>query len=294
MPRASKAVSFTRGNRTMRHAIIAASLAVALAVPAMTVRAGTIDVNTDTCKSDYSTPYDVDVTDAGLSFHRKVGTPADVFLHDGTVRIDGRQATVSTVDADALRRYEAGVRALVPEIAAIAREGVQLGFSAMTTVTLSFADGEQRASLLEKLKRKQAQALREIDEGVGAGHWSNDRMAETVGGSVSDTVGELVGSVTSSAVTAALSGDASKVAALQARAESLEKSLDGAMDKRSRALDRRSDRICPQLNDLADLQRGWTVRQPDGKPLELMTIKPKGSDKEGKAPAKGDRKVVSW
>lgn len=280
----------------MRHSPIAGSLAVALALSAATAHAGTINFSTDTCKSDYSTPYDVDVTDAGLSFHRKTGAPADIFLHDGSVRIDGRQTTVSSADADALRRYEAGVRKLVPEVAAIAREGVQLGFSAMTTVTLSFADGEQRASLLEKLKRKQAQALRQIDEGVGAGHWSNDHMAETVGGSVSDTVGELVGSVTSSAVTAALSGDASKVAALQARAESLEKSLDGAMDKRSKALEHRSDQICPQLNDLADLQRGWTVRQTDGKPLELMTIKPKDSDKGdkgGKAVAKDAGKVAS-
>lgn len=277
----------------MRHAAIAARLAVALALSAATAHAGTTGFSTDSCKSDYSTLYDVDVTDAGLSFHRKDGSPADVFLHDGSLRIDGRPSTVSAADAEALRRYEAGVRKLVPEIAAIAREGVQLGFSAMTTVTLSFAEGEQRAGLLEKLKRKQAQALREIDEGVGAGHWSSDRMAETVGGSVSDTVGELVGSVTSSAVTAALSGDASKVAALQARAESLEKSLDGAMDKRSKALDRRSDRICPQLDELADLQRGWTVRQPDGKPLELMTIKPKDSKKDGTSAVKDSAKVAS-
>lgn len=277
----------------MRHASMVGSFAVVLALGAVTAHAGTINFNTDSCKSDYSTPYDVDVTDAGLSFHRQKGTPADIFLHDGRVRIDGRQVTVSSADADALRRYEAGVRHLVPEIAAIAREGVQLGFSAMTTVTLSFADGEQRASLLEKLKRKQAQALRQIDEGVGAGHWSNDRMAETVGGSVSDTVGELVGSVTSSAVTAALSGDASKVAALQARAESLEKSLDGAMDKRAKALEHRSDQICPQLNELADLQRGWAVRQPDGKPLELMTIKPKDSKKDGTSAVKDSAKVAS-
>lgn len=269
----------------MRRPTFTGPLAVALALFATAGAARTIDFSTDTCKSDYSTPYDVDVTAAGVSFHRKDGKPSVVVLHDGTVRVDGKWLAVSPGDADALRRYEDGVRKLLPQVAAIAREGVQLGFSAMTTVTLSFADGDQREGLLEKLKRKQAQALREIDEGVGAGHWSGDRMVETVGGSVSDTVGELVGSVTSSAVTAALSGDASKVAALQARAESLEKSLDGEMDKRSKALEKRTDLICPQLNDLAELQRGWSVRRSDGERLELMTIKPKGSD---------DKKVASF
>lgn len=97
---------------------------------------------------------------------------------------------------------------------------------------------------------------------------------------MSDGIGELVGSVTSSAVTAALSGDTSKVAALQARAESLDKTIDREMNKRSKALEARTETICPQLNALADLQRGWSVRLPDGKPLELMTIKPKGSSND--------------
>ncbi|WP_043696184.1 DUF2884 family protein [Luteibacter sp. 9133] len=278
----------------MRRSTITGTLAALAVLTASAVGARTINFSTDTCKSDYSTPYDVDVTSSGLSFHRKDGTPAQIFLHDGTLRVDGKQVAVSQTDAEALRRYEDGVRKLVPQVATIAREGIQLGFAAMTTVTLSFADGDQRATMLEKLKRKQAQALREIDEGLGAGHWSGDRMEETIGGSISDSVGELVGSVTSSAVTAALSGDSSKVAALQARAESLEKSLDGEMNKRSKALEKRTDLICPQLNDLAELQHGWSIRQPDGKPLELMTVKPKGSDDHEDEAAKGGRKVASF
>ena len=262
----------------MRHPFIAGSAALALALVAAGAQAKGFNFNTDTCKHDYSTPYDVDVTADGLSFHRTDGVPAKIFLHDGAVRVDGRDLTVSRADADALRRYEDGVRRLVPQIASIARDGVQIGFSAMTSVTLAFADGDQRSRMLEKLKRKQADALREIDKGIGAGHWSSDRMTETVAGSVSDSVGELVGSVTSSAVTAALSGDSTKVAALQARAESLDKTLDHEMDKRSKGLEARADAICPQLNDLADLQQGWKLRLADGKPLELMTIKPKGSD----------------
>jgi hypothetical protein len=278
----------------MRHPIIAGTAAVAFALAATAGQATGLNFSTDTCKQDYSTPYDVDVTAAGLSFHRTDGKPAEIFLHDGALRVDGKAVAVSRADADALRRYEAGVRALMPQIATIAREGVELGFSAMTTVTLSFAEGDQRGRMLEKLKRKQAEALREIDEGVGAGHWSSDRMTETVSGSVSDSVGELVGSVTSSAVTAALSGDASKVAALQARADSLDKTMDREMNKRSKALEAKANAICPQLNDLASLQKGWGVRLDNGKPLELMTMKPKGEHHDSDHDDDHDRKVVSF
>jgi hypothetical protein len=265
----------------MRHPLIVGTAAVAFALAATAGQATTLNFSTDTCKHDYSTPYDVDVTAAGIAFHRTDGVPAKVFLHDGALRVDGKDMAVSAVDADALRRYEAGVRKLMPQIATIAREGVEIGFSAMTSVTLTFADGEQRAAMMAKLKRKQAQALKEIDEGVGAGHWSSDRMEETVAGSVSDSVGELVGSVTSSAVTAALSGDSSKVAALQARADSLDKTINREMDKRSKDLEAKSNAICPQVNDLADLQQGWHIRLPDGTPLQLMTIKPKTDHHDG-------------
>lgn len=262
----------------MRHPFVAGIAALALLVTVSASQAKGFRFSTDTCKHDYSTPYDVDVTTNGLSFHRTDGVPARILLHDGALRVDGKDVTVSRADAESLRRYEEGVRRLMPQIASIARDGVDIGFSAMTSVTLAFADGSQRSAMLAKLKAKQAQALREIDEGIGSGHWSSNRMTETVAGSVSDSVGELVGSVTSAAVTAALSGDSAKVAALQARAESLDQAMDREMDKRSKALETRADAICPQLNDLADLQRGWNVRLADGRALELMTIKPKDSD----------------
>jgi hypothetical protein len=277
----------------MRHLFATAGLAAALALGAGHATAAEgFNFSTDSCKHDYSTLYDVDVTAAGLSFHRNDGSPSKVFLHDGALKVDGRDVAVSAADAAALRRYEDTVRKLLPEVATVSRMGIQMGFDAMTTVTMTFAEPGQRDEILSKLKRKQAQAMKEIDEGVGSGHWSADRMTETVAGSVSDSVGELVGSVTSSAVTAALSGDSAKMAALNARANALDKSINTEMNKRSKDLDARANAICPRLNDLADIQQGWKIRTADGKPLELMAIKPKGSTK-GDHDEHGDH-VVSF
>ncbi|QWT19130.1 YggN family protein [Bacillus sp. NP157] len=277
----------------MRHPYAAAGLAAALALSAGSALAENFRFSTDSCNHDYSTPYDVDVTAAGLAFHRTNGTPSKVFLHDGALKVDGRDVAVSPADAASLRRYEEGVRKLLPEVAAVSRAGVQMGFDAMTTVTMTFAEPGQRDAMLAKLKRKQAQALREIDEGVGAGHWSSDRMTETVAGSVSDSVGELVGSVTSSAVSAALSGDSTQVAALTARANALDTSINREMNKRSKDLEARANGICPRLNELADLQMAWKVRTAEGKPLELMTIKPKDS-KDDKDDDEDGKKVVMF
>lgn len=276
----------------MRHAIIAASLAATLAIVSTGAAAKGFSFTTDTCKYDYGTLYDVDVTAAGLSFHRDSGTPSRIFLHDGALKVDGRDTSVSAADAAALRRYEDGVRRLLPEVAAVAREGIDMGYSAMTTVTMTFAEPGQRDALLAKLRRKQAEALRSVDQGVGAGHWSSDRMTGLMADSISDSVGELVGSVTSSAVTAALSGDTAKVASLQARAASLDKALNGEMDKRSKDLEARSNGICPRLNDLAELQRGWRVRLPDGSPLELMSIKPKSRHDDDSDGDRSDKKIA--
>jgi len=141
----------------MRHPLIAIAIATTAAfASASASAAGGASFSTDTCRYDYSTPFDVDVAAAGLSFHRTEGSPAKVFLHDGTLRVDGKPVAVSDADAVALRRYEDGVRKLVPEVAAIAREGVSMSYEAMTSVTLTFAEGDQRAEILEKLKRKQA------------------------------------------------------------------------------------------------------------------------------------------
>ncbi len=264
----------------MRHAIIAAALAAALALAPAAGGARGLNVSTDACKYDYGTPYDVDVASSGLTFHRTDGTPGRIVVHDGSLEVDGRAVAVSAADAEALRRYESGVRQLMPEVAAVAREGIQLGFSAMTTVTMTFAEADRREELLARIRRKQADASREIDQGVGAGHWSSVRMTELTAGSVADSVGELVGSVTSNAVTAALSGDTAKVAALQARAASLDKALDSEMDKRSKALEARAKGICPRLDALADLQRGWGIRLADGSPLALMTVRPRQESRD--------------
>jgi hypothetical protein len=231
--------------------------------------------STSTCNHDYAVAYDMDVTGHGLVFHRADGASGDVVMRDGTLISGGHLVPVSAADAEAMRRYESGVRQLVPEVAAVARQAVMLGYAAMATVATSFADPEGRKPMLDKLRQKQADALRGIDTGLGAGHWSSARMTETIAGAVSDGVGEMVGSVTAGALTAALSGDGTQLAALTAKARSLESSMDKELDRQAKALDARASRICPALNELAALQSSWGVRATPGARFAPLTQRPK-------------------
>ena len=219
----------------------------------------------------FNTDYDVRISDAGIAFSRDDGTPGRVFMHDGTLRIDGKPVTVDAADAARLRSYEHSVRALVPEVASIARDGLDIGFDALTTVATTFAeDGESRSRLIDRLNRSRTRAMAQLDAGIGSGVWTRQAMEDSFEGGIQDAVSELVGTVTAGAVKAALSGDQEKIAALEARADSLDKAIDKEVDARADRLEARAETLCPRLHELDQLQQQFTFRLPDGSPLQLI------------------------
>lgn len=252
----------------MRITLMACAMAAGLAFGG-SVHAHEFHVHDGNC--GYSTPYDVQVMSNGIGFHRNDGRPTDVFMHDGHLRVDGRDVAVNSDDAARLRDYEQQVRQLLPEVAGIAREGVDIGFAAMRTVMMTFADNDdERHRMIGRLDDSHKLALARIDESLGRGEWKSNDMEEVVGRSVESSVSDLVSTVAGQAVTAALSGDEAKVAALEARADSLDKSIDREVNKRADALDKRADALCPRLSSLDALQRQFQFRLQDGSPLRLL------------------------
>ncbi|MGN6381815.1 MAG: DUF2884 family protein [Dyella sp.] len=219
----------------------------------------------------FSTDYDVRVDAAGVAFSRDDGAPTKVFMHDGQLRVDGRPVDVSAADAVRLRDYERSVRALLPEVAGIAREGLDIGFSALTAVATTFAeDGDERSRLLARLNRDHAKALSRIDAGLGSGVWTQHDLGDTIGDSVEGAVSELVSTVTAGAVKAALSGDQARIAALEARADSLDKTIEKEVDARADQLEVRAQALCPKLSALDQLQQQLDFRLPNGAALQLI------------------------
>ncbi|HEV2540975.1 MAG TPA: DUF2884 family protein [Frateuria sp.] len=252
----------------MRPLITTLALAASLAL-GLPAQAGGVHLHDQRCS--FGTDYDVQVQPGGIAFDRDDGTPGRVFMHDGTLRVDGRAVAVSAGDAVRLREYEGQVRRLLPEVAAIAREGVDIGFDALTTVVATFADEPaERSRLTEQLNTQHRQALASVDNGLGQGIWRKHSVEDLMDHQVGDAISTLVGTVTAKAVKAALSGDQSQVAALEARADSLDKAIDRQVDARADKLGARADALCPQLARLDQLQQQFEFRLKDGSRLALV------------------------
>ncbi|QNJ99915.1 DUF2884 family protein [Dyella telluris] len=252
----------------MRTTLMACALATGWALVG-TAQAGGVDVHDDRC--GYSTDYDVQVMPDGVAFHRDNGKPADVFMHDGHLRVDGRNVAVNNDDALRLRDYERQVRQLLPDVASVARDGVNMGFAAMRTVLMTFAENDdERHRLVGRLDDNHRQALARIDNGLGKGVWKVTDMERVVEKSIETSVSDLVAKVAGEAVEAALTGDGDRVAALEARASTLDQSLDREMGRRSGELGRRAEALCPKLGSLDALQQQFQFRLPDGSRLQLL------------------------
>jgi hypothetical protein len=269
-------------------AVTAGTLAFGLALAAPTQAR---EIHIDHANCGFATPYDVQVDTSGIRFERDDGKPAKVFMHDGQLRVDGRDVAVSSADTARLRQYEENVRSLLPAVAGVAREGVDVGFAAMRVVMATFAQNEsERRELTGRLDRRRAQALAGIDGSLGRGVWKHGAASEALSDSVQETVGDLVGKVTGEAVAAALSGDQSKVAALEARADSLDKSIDKEINARADRLSEHARALCPRLQALNELQQQFQFRLADGSRLQLVTHE---KEDNNKAPAKKEQDVAS-
>ena len=228
----------------------------------------------------YNTQYDVQIKPDGIAFTRDHGTPGDVFMHNGQLRVDGRDVAMSSADATRLRDYERQVRELVPTIAAIARDGVNIGYSALSTVVATFAENsDERLRYQQALHEKEVVALQLIENGLDKGVWKSDDDDRAFGADMQQTVADMTADVMRNVVADALSGDSSRMASLQARTGSLENSLQKALAEPAQQLAQRAQEVCPRLTDLDRLQQQFQFRLAHGERLQLLSSDTDSLDK---------------
>jgi hypothetical protein len=228
----------------------------------------------------FNSDYDVQIKADGIAFRRDGDHPYEIFMHDGQLRVDGHAVAVSAQDAARLRSYEQQVRDLLPAMAGIARDGIDIGYSAMTTVAATLTDdSDERTRIMAKLRDRHAVALQQIDVTLGHGFWKAGDSGETFGAAVEEAVADMVGSITGDVLKDALSNDPSKLASLEARTSSLETTLDKAVEQPANKLARRADALCPRLSQLEQLQEQFQFRLPDGERLKLLSPDTDRNDK---------------
>lgn len=252
----------------MRRFLISVMTVLVVSLAAGQVRAVDIHIDHDDC--GFNSPYDVYVQSSGIRFEHDGASPQRVLIHDGMLQVDGKPVTVSSADAERLRRFEGDMRDVLPRLAMIARDALDIGFDAMTTAAATLSEGDQRQELIDRLNREHATALGRLDDSLGRGEWRHDALRELVEGSIKSTVPTLVSTLTAQTVKAALSGDHEKLAALEARADSLDESLDKQINARADKLEHRAKLLCPRVKDMQALQKQWQFRLADGDRLQLL------------------------
>ena len=250
-----------------RHGRVAALvLAIGLAC-GLQAQAAEVQVQGDQC--GYNSNYDVRVTPAGIDFRRSGAAPGEVFMHHDGLRVLGRRVAESAEDAVRLRRYEADMRSLLPEMAGVAHEAVGIAFDALATVAATLGGSQHRRDkLVHQLNQSRMEALRGMDAHIDAGHWSQQDFADAIAQPVTAASNELASALERSVMWALFTGRAGE---LEARADTVDQSVEKEMKARSGRLEARVQAICPRLAELDGLQRKFGFRLADGRPLQLLT-----------------------
>ncbi len=225
---------------------------------------------------EFTTSYDLRIADDGVWLARDSGLPREVHIHDGGISIDQRSQRVSDEDARRLRRMEAMTRDLVPAVANIAREAVNIAFDALGGVVEIMTGSQSKARDIERVRR---QAMAQIDASLGKGRWDQKQFDETFEANVERAAEDMAGTLTRSVLWAAFTGRAEEI---DQRAEKMEKDLDARMDSRSRKLEAQAQSLCDQVTALHDMQQQLDLRY-QGQPLQLLVPKPAEAQDEDSA-----------
>ncbi|KRE96800.1 hypothetical protein ASG87_15880 [Frateuria sp. Soil773] len=211
----------------------------------------------------FSTPYSVQVGDEGVLLYRHDGAPKEILFHDGTLSIDRKPQPVGEADAQRLRRMEEETRALMPQVAGIARESVGITFDALTTVTRMMTGSERKA---RKLERHRARALDDIDGSLGKGRWDQQAFDGKFEADIAEAAEEVAHSISRSALWAVFTGRADS---LDRRADRMDQEMDRLVDARSEELQRHALALCARVTTLRQLQDALEYRY-QGTPLVML------------------------
>jgi hypothetical protein len=249
----------------MKAMLLAAALGAAVSVPAF--------AHTHIHDCDMSSDYALSIKPDRLVFKRHAGTPAEIEIANGTLRVDGTLVATNAADAQRLRDAEREVRSLVPEVKGIARDAIAIAFDAVGQVAAAFAhDGAAARRSAEHIAALGREIDRKIAETDSFDHWQDADIDRLVGSTVEAVVPEIVGNVTAEALKVAFTGDEAAAAELEARANSIEKSVDRAVEKQAAQLEARAMGVCSRLRALDRVQSDMDVRLPDGSRLNLVRV----------------------
>lgn len=226
----------------------------------------------DVCHA--SSSYDLTITPTGLLFDRAEPSPRRVELRGGSITLDGVLQRINTESGDRVALFEQELRALVPKVKAVARNGVDLAIKAMHVEVADLGAGaDTLAELDQKLGLHGNELKQRIQLSESTHDWQDDAIERYAEDVVRDIGPTLVTDLSQQAIEAAVAGDLDAAAALRDRTANLAGELRPRVQRRMRTLRPQIEALCPSLRRLRDLQRD--IRGANRRPLDLLEIETK-------------------
>ena len=248
----------------MKRLMLAAACAISAAAPAYAR-----DHRIELCGID--SRYDVSLDANRLLFEKSDATPAKVEMRRGRLFVEGREIALSDADASRIAKYEATVRALVPQAKAIARDAIEIAFTAVSEVAAAFSGASNASATRARMADVRMGLMSRVDDAFDKRPWHDDEFEQIVETSMKELLPTIIGEVVGTAVSMALSGDEKGAEALEKRAEQLEKDIETRIDTQTAQLAARAAALCPMIAELGAIEVSMDLKL-DGKPLRLIEI----------------------
>jgi hypothetical protein len=226
-----------------------------------------------------STAYNVLADSGGIWLYRDEGSPREIFFHAGELSVDHKVRAVSDADAQRLREMEAGARALMPQVAGIARDVVDITYDALGGVVDVLTGSTLNAW---KIERKRKRALAYVDGTLGKGRWDQDAFGGNFEKYVEQEADDFKGSIARHVLWQVVTGRAD---GMDERADRMGDELDAKLDARSDRIEAKADALCAQVETLRRLQDALEFRY-EGQPLRMLAPVDAADDDDG---GNGDR-----
>ncbi len=227
----------------------------------------------DSC--DAESEFDLTLHPNRLELTRDDGKtyPRRVELVDGRLWLDNREQRLAPEDHARLLRFEAEVRALIPQVRAVALQAVGIAVDALRIVIAELGGDNTRLEEIQRGLEEQGRVWEQrIRTAQSTRDWDFEEHGEMVGKLVAQMVPAIAGELASTAVRAALAGDTATLKSIEARTERLEQEIKARIEARADRLEVAAKALCPSVEALDRIDNALTFRLADNRRLELIEV----------------------
>ena len=254
------------------------TIAGALLLSLMSAPAQAFD--NDAC--NYHLDYDLSVHDSNITFNNDAITKITID-QDNNLFVNDSEKQLSIEQQRLITNYADSIRVLIPEVTAIAIEGVNIGVKAASmALGIILDEGDPDYGRFSDRINELANT---ITSKLDANHFDTKHIEESfdegfeeeIESIVSEAVEELTPRLMAKIVTAAMSGEEGEISDLEARAERLESEIENFVEPRAAALEARAEELCDSIDSLNSIE---TELVSSG--LEMMNLIEEGDDNRSK------------